>query len=91
MRGFWRRLLLAMLDLFTRRPFNILIPILVGTLVGPVLVWIGIGPITSGVLALVVMVLLILYLSSAAVRRRLARGVNVARRRDAPPGPPGAA
>jgi hypothetical protein len=80
MRGFLHRLILAMFELFTRRPFNILIPVLVGALIGPVLVWIGLDPRASGVLALIVIALLILYLSSAAVRRRVDRVVSALRR-----------
>jgi hypothetical protein len=68
-----RQVIANVLALFTRRPFYILIPILVGALLGPVLVGIGFGAETAGVLALIVIVALILVLGSGWVRRMVRR------------------
>ena len=64
-----RQVITNVLNLFTRRPFYILIPILAGALVGPGLVRIGFGARFAGIVTLVVIVLLMLYLGSAPARR----------------------
>jgi hypothetical protein len=75
-----RQTLKAVLNVFTRRPFTILIPILAGALIGPLLAWIGISAQIAGIMALVVIVVLMLYLGSATVRRWVSRGIGVMRR-----------
>jgi putative Mn2+ efflux pump MntP len=74
-----RHTLDAVLNVFTRRPFTILIPILVGALIGPLLAWIGIRAQIAGVIALAVIGVLMLYLGSATVRRWTHRRIAVMR------------
>jgi hypothetical protein len=74
-----RDTLSAVLTVFTRRPFTILIPILAGAVIGPLLAWIGISAEIAGSIALVVIVVLMLYLGSATVRRWVTRGIGALR------------